>query len=198
MCTFAEFEARSAWYIVLATRVLLAVSWGLVIMFLFSAAFDAPFRLSRESKLRLFTLTPEGWAFFTKNPRLPHPRLYKLDGSRWVFVDPHNAAAGNVFGMSRRARKLDIELAAAMGVVKPSEWQRIRATHAVLAANTAGLAEVVLRNTAPHPVLCGRFLVEERPPVPWAWRGSVRKEMPGRAVKLRAVCPPPRRTRKRE
>lgn len=173
---------------VIVIRIVLSLFWCFVAVLLFSATFEAPLSLTRTAKLRIFTLAPEGWAFFTKDPQLPTARLYKLRGSQWVYVDTHNADPRNGFGISRRARKLDLELAAALNVVKPKGWVRIRLTHAELAANTELLNEAVISNTAPNPVLCGRFLVEERPPVPWAWSGSNRKEMPGRAVKLRAVC----------
>jgi antimicrobial peptide system SdpA family protein len=171
----------------LCGAIAVAAAWIFVgVLALLNAVADSPVKLSLRSHLNVSAITPEGWAFFTRDPREPQLALLALHEGRWVPVPQQHAARANAFGFARYVRVQMLETSGLLARVSDSEWTPFPAGTDPLALT---LRPLWVRNAAPRPRLCGDLLLVEREPVPWAWstaKPPVR--MAGRALRLAVTC----------
>lgn len=131
---------------------------------------------------------PQGWAFFTRDPREARRFAYQKKADHWVMalMLPHSRA-GNMFGLNRQGRAHAGEMERIMGLVGPNQWTACRGTVAACADSTGRPQRV--DNPTSHPTLCGELLLMERPPVPWAWSAAAATTiMPGRVALVFVAC----------
>lgn len=147
---------------------------------------DSPLAPSARTRANVTTVLPEGWAFFTRNPREPQTVLYRRGADTWERVSQRHADRANYFGLARFARAKMIELASLLDQIPPIAWHALAAGRDPL---SVAVTPVRVRNPALRPLLCGDLLIVEREPIPWAWstaRQPVR--MAGRVVVVSAAC----------
>lgn len=163
--------------------------WAVLALYVVHAALPYnPLRLPYAHALRTQVWAPEGWAFFTRNPREPRPFLYRLDGATWASASlgPH-ARASNAFGMNRRARAQGVELGLLLEGVPSRSWKRCE--EAPLGCLDAAPAAARVANRSPRPSLCGTIGVVRQAPVPWAWaRAPKPVVMPSNVIRLEVSC----------
>lgn len=148
--------------------------------------------LPGESRVRqgVIELVPEGWSFFTRNPRESDFAIYGLDDElgawRSITLGPAGEAR-NLFGLSRRYRAQGLDFGSLAELVPASAWQ---VCDLGPAACLAGLEPyVVERGPAPGQMLCGPIGLAMQEPVPWAWSHSTPATvMPSRLVRLEVKC----------
>lgn len=147
-------------------------------------------RLPFEAQVKphLAYLVPEGWAFFTRDPR--EPKLYTFSLSqdgRWENANqgPH-ALPQNVFGLDRRSRAQGVEIALILGTVRANALRQCREA---VATCLESLDPIPMRNASPAPTLCGDIGIAQQEPLPWAWyAGRHDVTMPGQVVRLVLSC----------
>jgi antimicrobial peptide system SdpA family protein len=136
----------------------------------------------------MIAVFPQGWAFFTRDPREPVDEAYR-PGERLVPILYPNSSARNLFGFSRRARAQNVEMAALLLEVPASAWKECRAPLRRCLEVAPGCA-VAVANVSVTRQICGPVVVERQPPVPWAWgRSTGRIHMPSKVVRLEVACP---------
>jgi antimicrobial peptide system SdpA family protein len=177
-----------------------ALAWilalGLVIVTVAAAAL--PFS-ALASAGRLVTpgqaaaVLPQGWGFFTRDPQESRVLLFRSDdGESWTPAGlGQNSQAKYFFGLSREPRVQGIELGHLRSGVPEEAWVDCEARSTAECVDRAALVEgtALVENSDPTPTLCGRVVMVERAPVPWAWRDSVTEdEMSGRASALDVAC----------
>jgi antimicrobial peptide system SdpA family protein len=172
----------------LVTRIGLVFVWAFSLGHVIRALNDNPMRISQKTTMNLMMVLPEGWAFFTKNPREPNHYMFARQGQGWTRIGTTNSDASNLFGIRRTSRLKDVEMAMMLTRVPADSWQPVRARVGEPAREIPG-APVPVQNRALRPSLCGEYLVQHMPPVPWAW-STRRKEiaMRSRAVRLVVSC----------
>jgi antimicrobial peptide system SdpA family protein len=171
------------------TRAALAVFWALVIfVVLVGTIEESPLRPSHMQKMNLLVMAPEGWSFFTRDPREASEYPYLPTPQGWRYAGQTNSAAVNGFGVRRGARLQGIELSALLKQVPRERWVKVE-TGVGPALDTAAIPVVPVRNLIVRKTLCGEVLVERRERVPWAWsRSRDRITMPSTMVRLSARC----------
>ncbi len=167
----------------------LALAWSVLIanvvypMLPYSAV-DMP--TSRAIKPTLWA--PQGWAFFTKDPREQRAFLYQRLHGRWTDLKkaPH-AEPRNAFGLNRASRAQGVELALLMQSVPAAAWRDCNGDPRACFSSAATAPAV--RNVSPRPTVCGTVALVFQAPVPWAWAGSRRPvHMPSRYAVVEASC----------
>src|SRR5690349_12196193 len=108
----------------IVTVVVLAL---VVVVYVVQAALPVTaFTLPFDSSQQIRGLVPEGWAFFTKSPRIPDPTVYGLDsGGRWhtLTVGPQaNPTRDSLLGLDRLARSQGTEVAIVTNQIPPKAW----------------------------------------------------------------------------
>lgn len=162
-----------------------ALFWGIFAVYAIHDALPAnPIRLPFEGAVNVRAIAPQGWAFFTRDPREPDIEVFSADDGWRRLLEPNNGAYA-LWGASRKARGQRLELG--MLSTEISRWTRCRGVpQACLdrAPTTQRLA-----NTYPIPTLCGELGFVKAPPVPWAWSGSGESiHMPSKISRVRVTC----------
>ncbi len=137
-------------------------------------------------------LIPQGWGFFTRDPREPRiiPFGLRSEGE-WteLGLGPHGRARW-LFGLDRRSRAQGLEIGTLFGAVGDDAWfdcggPTPMEPHACLDA----ASPLPVENPSPIPSLCGEVGLVRREPVPWAWRRAAdRIEMPAQVLRLSVRC----------
>jgi antimicrobial peptide system SdpA family protein len=130
---------------------------------------------SRHSKgARTFfnTVTPQDWAFFTRNPESVQIGAYAFDGtrSRSLLHTPQGAPA-NAFGLDRTQRAQGPEL----GFVnaETTDWTKCSGLLDGCLRDAAAQPAQRVRNHSPIPTICGDTYLTEESTVPWEYRNLV-------------------------
>jgi antimicrobial peptide system SdpA family protein len=133
---------------------------------------------------------PQGFAFFTRNPREPEMRLYASNEGEWqsASLGPYSRSS-NLFGLDRkpRAQLTEYALLLERAGVPTDKWASCEDAP-VLCLKRVSVTDT-LENTDPAPTLCGIVGFVRQDPVPWAWNESRDTiEMPSKVLKLRISC----------
>jgi antimicrobial peptide system SdpA family protein len=172
-----------------ALAVGLAALWLAVIAYaVFPALPYSAVRLPPVAAARAMALVPQGWAFFTRDPREEKQTVFRRgpDGWRSVLLAPHGRAS-NAFGFRRASRAQGVELA--LLVVPQPDSAYVDCTGPVDACLARLPAGVPVRSISPQPTMCGTLAVVHQKPLPWAWLPSRdRVTMPSRILPLEVAC----------
>jgi antimicrobial peptide system SdpA family protein len=149
-----------------------------------------PIQLPFAKQIRISLFIPQGWGFFTRDPREPRFTFFEKRNERWEPISNNvNAHWTNAFGWSRRSDAED------------RKWYRIveqanRKANWVSCEKKKNL-ESCLKKTQPIVVQngkatsswCGTLGVVSQKPVPWAWTQSGKAiHMPRQVITLRTLC----------
>lgn len=143
---------------------------------------------SRLKSANLGAIMPQGWAFFTRNPREENYFIYQKVEGKYQQVIQSNCSRSNLFGTARKSRVQSVELGDILAKVDGHEWlscpEGIGQSRAV-----DTLTEVLVLNRVETPTICGLYYIEKKEPVPWAW-GKYYKEiaMPSSVIKIHTIC----------
>lgn len=157
-----------------AAQACVALAWAAAIApVLLGSIPDSPLRPSLRLRQDVIAIAPQGWAFFTRDPREPADRIYARSGREWAQVTYSNSSRSNWLGLKRDARVLNVELASLLSEVDSSQWSDCPGRlETCLRQRDVPAVAVVNRSTV--RALCGEILVERRPPTPWAWSRAKR------------------------
>ena len=138
------------------------------------------------SPLRI--LMPQGFAFFTRNPREADIYLYQREAGDWrtALMSPH-ARSSNLFGLKRKSRAQLTEYALLLSRARADLWTSCDENP----SDCLPHAEVVdtVQNITPNPTICGIAGFVRQEPVPWAWSESKDDiDMPSELIKLHVSC----------
>jgi len=169
------------------------VAWLLAIgVVLTGTLSESPLRPSFPVRINLLTVAPEGWAFFTRDPREPVVVVHapsEAGDERWRPLELANFQRANLFGLRRTSRLLTTEVTQLLREVPPEAWTPCRAPVAECLAEDSPAVHTAERSSPLLPALCGPLTIQVRERVPWAWSGSRdRIRMPAKIVRLDVRC----------
>lgn len=114
------------------------------------------------------TFIPEGWGFFTRDPREPDLYLFVLKNKQWVkSANMPISNFRNAMGLNRLPRAMSVELAMLMSEIKEDDW--VFSDLNVNKPDMKDFSIIPLKNTSPHPTLKDTLCIVQQEPVPWAW-----------------------------
>jgi antimicrobial peptide system SdpA family protein len=130
---------------------------------------------SRHSKgARQFfnDVTPQVWAFFTKNPEGVQIGAYAFDGkhSKNLLRTPQSNPS-NFFGLSRTQRAQGPEMAIIDASV--TDWKSCGGTLTTCLSQAAALPAAKITNRNPVQTICGDAFMTQEYVVPWSYRNLV-------------------------
>jgi antimicrobial peptide system SdpA family protein len=148
---------------------------------------DNPIQLPFEDVSPLTHLLPQGWSFFTRNPRLPDPYVYVRSPDGWQLAPSFAADRDPLAFFSRSSKLPGVEADRILHDLPQLEWQECR-NHPSDCLATAPLGGTV-KNTFPMPSLCGDIGLVSQELIPWAWsRATEEIIMPSKVLRVRALC----------
>ncbi|MGC4755865.1 SdpA family antimicrobial peptide system protein [Micromonospora trifolii] len=136
---------------------------------------------------------PQGWSFFTKDPRSEQVQGYTREApGRWKTIDHgHNNGVGSAFGISRKTRTHGLELAFMtkaldQNLTKLTECRSREALDCLEAAAATPVATV--RNPSPNPIYCGTVGLVMYKPTSFEWRDFPTGNAKVKVVTVRSEC----------
>jgi antimicrobial peptide system SdpA family protein len=170
----------------------LVMAWSLLILYavhieLPANALDLPFENAIKPPLQ--AVVPEGWGFFTRDPREARLLPFRNEAGTWrPALEGPNGEAWNAFGMNRAARAQGVEMGLIEFAIPTDAWKDCNAEIATCLDPLPVAAQIL--NPTPGPTLCGEVTFAHRDPVPWAWAASTPDEtsMPSKVVKVNVKC----------
>jgi sporulation delaying protein A len=169
---------------------LLALGWSALGLSAFygSLRFN-PLNMTPLSGLRVETVAPEGWKFFTKDPQEPSLRVFtRADGQPWTLASlGANGEPRNLFGISRAPRARNVELGLLLYQLPESAWRPCDKDPLSCLDETE--TPTTTEGTSSSHFVCGTVGLVMSKPVPWAW-ASLRKafQMPSKTAKVFVPC----------
>ncbi len=153
----------------LAFTCLIVGFWIVVIVFIFRISVPVPGNLSFKQKANAFSIIPQGWGFFTRDPKEPQYLIFDKDGTK---LSKSNSEPSNLFGISRKNRLMNIELSLIMSKIKESSWSDYK--EGKFDFNSTIISDTISINFNPSS-LKGHFFIAQQERLPWAWAKSNNK-----------------------
>lgn len=166
-------------------KFLIVLKLLIIITILFTAMIssnnDNAMPLSKERASLLYSIIPQGWAFFTREPKEDIINFYEIKGKNLILLNEGASLnVKHIFGFNRISRKLSIDLSTLYLNVPKKLWTDFKFSEQSLEKQKIYFAtSEMLENKD----LKGEFLLTKTRRKPWAWQsGNV--EMPISAVKI--------------
>ncbi|TGA96349.1 SdpA family antimicrobial peptide system protein [Sporolactobacillus shoreae] len=158
-----EINAKLLGFITL----IMIVSWSLIFMYSIHIVLPPnPLKLPFENNLGLNAWFPQGWGFFTRDPRSVNDYVYNLDNDRSAVAWPNNSVR-NLFGISRYGRAQGIELGLIESKIPESAWKTYNGNIEKYFKNTQ--VKLTVDNPTPHATISGKIGIVRKHPIPWSW-----------------------------
>ena len=169
----------------------LLTAWSIVGAYVVHAALPFnPIHLPFEQVVPVRYFAPEGWAFFTRDPREERYDAFTLLSGEWrgALLGPHSRPS-NWFGLDRASTAQGVEIGLLLANIPEHDWHACRAEPTRCLAELGVPESPATVNHSPEPTLCGDVGLSLQRPVPWAWsRSKTKIVMPSRVLRLRISC----------
>jgi antimicrobial peptide system SdpA family protein len=139
-----------------------------------------------ERSLQISTWFPQGWGFYSKNPRDPYFMVVDIKSKQLAPNWPNNIPK-NIFGLKRLGRSQGMEAGLLHSQIPEHYWKKC-------SKNPYDCLDrynkpIEMENKSPNPTLCGDIGFVSQEPVPWAWSNSSEKiEMPSKVARVNVKC----------
>ncbi len=175
-------------------RFVFGILAGLATFLFFSLLFAStpfnPIQYKLHFIKSIFNVTPQGWAFFTRDAREEQIYIYKISNDKLIKINQRHSNLENFLGLSREVSKLAIELENITGkfikndIATKTTWNYDENIYGEIPHKY-----FVVDNPIKKPIICGKYLVVYQENVPWAWSTSRKKiKMPAKVIKLNVKC----------
>jgi len=155
---------------------------GVLFFSLISAIDMTPVSIPYKNSRLIFTVVPQGWGFFTRDPRELQTLVYAKSDQEFVLVNKSGAEPEYLFGLSRRSRRINVELGQIFGLIPDSLWVDCPSKNL---STCESLEAHHYKNPYLNPICKGEYLLVSQEPVPWAWSQSYYKiNMPFKVCKI--------------
>lgn len=136
-----------------------------------------------KSEIIFKSVLPEGFAFFTRDPREFQITIYNSNKEE---IDLHNGSWSYLLGVNRYPRAYNVELGHIFSVIAAKQWYNCQ-SGGIDCLDDSVIPLYVIQNNFPHPMLKGEYYLKIDEPTPWAWAKSYKdlsKKMPCKVMKL--------------
>ncbi|WP_294302530.1 SdpA family antimicrobial peptide system protein [uncultured Chryseobacterium sp.] len=141
-----------------------------VIFFLFKNSIGYNIKSSNFLTISFFSkISPQGWGFFTKNPREENVYIYSIHNGQLKSEITQNSSYKNFFGISKKSRMIGFEVSMILGQLKNTKWSKYTQNF-----NTLPLQQIDSKNL--HYLKNGKYiLIKEKVP-PYTWRNNIKNK----------------------
>ncbi|WP_246062808.1 SdpA family antimicrobial peptide system protein [Paenibacillus ehimensis] len=141
--------------------------------------------LPLKEELKIIQWFPQGWGFYSKNPREPYFYVYEVPGNKLAGQWPNNRV-DNAFGLLRFGRSQGVEAGLLTSKIPSNSLTECK-ENPVECLNQLQAIEV--ENPSPFPTICGDVGFVYQEPIPWAWsKGGEETVMPSKLVRVKVAC----------
>ncbi len=141
--------------------------------------------VSNKPKEIVFKLFPQGWGFFTRDPKDKVIGLFQIQREGFKLVSYNNGAAENLFGLSKKARYNMIEVSSLAQQLKDSKnWKEGKGDPKRI-FNKLKITDTIVPEKKNLVVTSGNYIIVETKPIPFAWGNQKQKDFqPYKVIKV--------------
>ncbi|MGV4439784.1 SdpA family antimicrobial peptide system protein [Ornithobacterium rhinotracheale] len=134
---------------------------------------NSPLNKKRFIYIDYISVFPQGWGFFTKDPREPLVFIYKHDNNDYKSIIERNFSTKNLLGLSRKNRILIIESSHVLKeIIKNCQYKNFKATNInrlkTQFKNIDFDYEKVYVDSSLSPDIVGDFIFVIQEQLPWS------------------------------
>ena len=167
-------------------KIALLIIWGCFILIVFISSFNEQIMLPENFKKEVNIIFPQGWSFFTKDPRSYRLLAYSLNGSKIEKLSIQNQSFSNIFGLSRKARVIGYESSIIANKILPKNWKDMVGERL---DSLVGCKSIKLKPEKNFKYLTGGYYIFKLyKPIPYTWANK-KQEMnnPSKLAKVEIV-----------
>ncbi|UII26200.1 SdpA family antimicrobial peptide system protein [Fulvivirga maritima] len=103
--------------------IILIWSFWIFMALMLTRIYNTPdYKLPYPVKKLSMSMFPQGWGFFTRNPQEGITEAYAIENNTLKNITIKNASAQNLFGFSRNARFVSIDVAILLEYLPEDKW----------------------------------------------------------------------------
>ena len=137
---------------------------------------NLPFSLN----LKVHDWFPQGWGFYSKDPRDLTFEIIDLKDGEEAVQWPNNRIE-NGFGLSRKGRSQGIEAGRLIANINDDDWKKIENNPV---DELRKMKSITVKNDSPNPTIKGDIGFIYQEPIPWNWAKNKSLIMPSKIVRL--------------
>lgn len=166
------------------TFILLLNVFFLVSLFGFSISNTLPKNPLIEGDKNLLRIIPQGWGFFSKDPREETLYVEELKNSSELQWPNNNIK--NFFGISRYGRSQGTEVGIIQQKIPNDKWKNCKQG---IDSCRDKVNTVTVYNDIPKTSVCGNYIFYKSEPVPWSWNKYTKQtEYNSKAIRVNVQC----------
>jgi antimicrobial peptide system SdpA family protein len=160
--------------------------WTLLAILIFFSSLKSQIVLNEDIKNTITIIFPEGWGFFTKNPRDLAMEIYKIENGKLKLLDGTNGSSTNLYGLSRSARLIGYETSTAVSEIDSKQWTNCKTRN--IKDNINIKTYVIKKRNYFNHLKAGVYLVKAFKPIPFAWsKSNQQKFNPFSVIKIQIL-----------
>ncbi len=141
----------------------------LIILVVFSNVPYSELSIQGQLKKYIQTVLPQGWEFFTLNPRSEYTVIYKYNSNGEIIIqDFKNSSTNSYLGISKINRIRNIELEVLISRTDSSKYITCFSFEELKNISDTTTCYTIKNTTNIH-AMKGTFLIRKTTPIPWAW-----------------------------
>src|SRR5262249_1753437 len=143
----------------------LLVFWATVFVYTVHPVLPAnPLQLPLEEHNPFVKLLPQGWGFFTRDPRsMDMTALLRTSEGSWQTPPGFNKGWPRALEFSRRRKLTGVEIGLILDELSDPQWQECKEIPTTCLESSAANAKV--ENVLHQPSLCGEVGIVRQPPI---------------------------------
>lgn len=137
---------------------------------------------------KLSAILPQGWAFFTRNPREDQITIYSQKGENIINVSLKTTNKSELFGIKRSNRFIQDKLGNIISEIDKKYWYNTQTDYDF--RNIANALNHVSISVS-YPSLCGTYIIEVKKIMPWSYFKSELSSnisLDTKLIKLTLIC----------
>lgn len=170
---------------------LLGLMWMgvfIITVFFTSIQFN-PIQNKLDSKRIVYSVVPQGWAFFTRSPREAQVLLYEIKDNKLIKLNHLHSSINNLIGLNRRSSVYMSEIQLARAELSNNLFSNTKWNYQNNALGYIPEKTYTVKNKVNNPLLCGEYLLVLQQPIPWAWSSHIKTmEMPAKIIRIKLEC----------
>lgn len=144
----------------------LAGFWSILIFSILISSIENPIAPKFAKKKTIFSAFPQGWGFFTRNPREKILKLYREnENGDYVYLTKSNSSSEFYYGISKENRLQNWEVSTLIPKINKDKW--IKNQRDSIYFNTTVKDTII--NDFVKPSLKGNYVIVLQERIPQAW-----------------------------
>lgn len=157
-----------------------------VLLILVSSLKESVIILPGKLKETINIFFPEGWSFFTRSPREEMAEIYEIKNNNTLTrISYQCSAPENLFGISKKSRKIGMELSIIATVINDSLW--VNQGSSQINIDALPITKIKINQDDIKIILKGNYIIKTKMPIPWAWSNNVYTKPKIRMVRIELI-----------